>query len=84
MPLSFGEITKALCWPCIPQTQGYLATTQAEGRMSKLSGYEQPKLLGGNWDFPVLVPKHTKMEVWFAIDHKGFRDLLRTKCGEER
>lgn len=85
MPPSSGEITKkADYWPCIPQPQG-LPSYHA-GRMSKFSGSEQPKPLGENWDFLVLVPKHTKMEVWSAIDHKAFRVLLcwEMNVGEER
>lgn len=49
------------------------ATTQAQRRRYKISGTKRLKPPGGNWDFPVLVPKHTKMEVWPALDHKGFR-----------
>lgn len=56
----------------IPTRQGFQATIQAEGRRYKFSGTKQLKPPGGNWGFPTLVPKHTKREVWPALDHKGF------------
>lgn len=71
-------------WALHPQRLSLPSHQQAEDGMYKLSASEQPKPQERNWDFPVLVPKHTKMDGGVACHRpqrfQGFV-LLRTKCG---